>query len=168
MKWFGKIDLFLEVTTAMQNMNKIDILISGILACLIILSGVMQMSLKGSPQIVMLIWSALTLLSLLISQGRVASFMFTILFGTLLAAAYFALGYTFAGWMSSLHINPEEIEHPSMPLGQVLLGFVGTLILTPLTIYHKHWHHRGIKITASALFFIITTVVFIVTEVRYW
>lgn len=152
-------------------MKKIDILISGVLACLLIFLGVVQASLKGAPQIVMLVWGGLTLVSLLMSQGRVANFMFTVLFGTLLAVAYFALIFLFTGWMSGPYIDSEGIGRHPMPTGELFLGFVGALVLTPFTIstYRKtHWHHRGIKITASALFCAITAVVFIVTEVRYW
>ena len=152
-------------------MKKIDILISGVLACLLIFSGVVQASLKGAPQIVMLVWGGLTLLSLLMNQGRVANFMFTVLFGILLAAAYFALIFLFTSWMSGPYIDSKGIRRHPMPTGELFLGFVGALVLTPFVIstYRKtHWHHRGIKITASALFCAITAVVFIVTEVRYW
>ena len=155
----------------MKNMKKIDILISVVLACLLIFSGVVQTSLKGAPQIVMLVWGGLTLLSLLMSQGRVANFMFTVLFGTLLAVAYFALIFLFASWMSDPYIDSEGIRRHPMPTGELLLGFVGAFVLTPFTIFtfrKIHWHHRGIKIAASALFCVITAVVFIVTEVRYW
>ena len=155
----------------MKNMKKTDILISVVLACLLIFSGVVQTSLKGAPQIVMLVWGGLTLLSLLMSQGRVANFMFTVLFGTLLAVAYFALIFLFTSWMSDPYIDSEGIRRHPMPTGELLLGFVGASVLTPFTIsiYRKtHWHHRGIKIAASALFCAITAVVFIVTEVRYW
>ncbi|MCI0501481.1 MAG: hypothetical protein L0Y61_07015, partial [Epsilonproteobacteria bacterium] len=87
----------------------------------------------------------------------------------LLAMAYFVLMYAFADWISNLNMDPKDRGYPSMPFGQMLFGFVGTLVLTPLSIfvYRKHWLHRNMKIIASALLFASTTVIFLITEVRY-
>lgn len=152
-------------------MKKYDILISSVLACLLVFSGIMQMYLKTEPQVVMLVFGVTTLIILFLDQKRLANGMFIALFGVLLAALYFILMVALAGSMSDPHIDELGRKRPTMPMVEFFLGLLGALILTPLTIsafFKTRWDHRNIKIAASALFCAITAVIFIVREVRYW
>lgn len=151
-------------------MTRTDILIGLILLGLLAFSGSMQMGMKGEPLLVMLVFGVLTLLSLLMNL-QIANRMFMLLFGVILAMAYFVLTFMLASSMTDPFVDSNGVVHATMPTGELFLGLLSSLILTPWTMlkfYKLQWHHRTIKIVIMALFCLMMAVIYYVSEVRYW
>ena len=148
--------------------RKSNIIIGLLFAGLLIGTGIMQTHLKSKPQILMLIFGALTLASFIIKQKMISTWLFYILIGTMLYINYFMLTNLIIdllnpdrGW-----VEFEGERHRVMDMSWiwgVILGF----LLSPLTIilYHKSKvRNRSIEIGITTLFLVITIVIYIVYE----
>lgn len=148
--------------------RKTNIIIGLIFSGLLVGTAIMQTHLKNKPQIFMLIFGVLTLMSFAIKQKIISTVLFYMLIGTMLYINYFIL----ANLVIDL-INPnrswvefEGKRYPRMDrswIWGVVLGF----ILSPLTIklYHsKKVRYRLMEIGVTTFFLVITTVIYILFE----
>ena len=150
--------------------RKSTIIIGLLFAGLLVGTGIMQTHLKNNPQLFMLIFGGLTLTSFITKQNIITTWLFYILIGTMLYINYFMLTNLIIdlvnpdrGW-----VEFEGERHRVMDMSWiwgVILGF----ILSPLTIilYHREKvRNRSIEIGVTSLFLALTTVIYIVYELR--
>ena len=150
-------------------MYKTKIILTGLVFVgLLIIFCSLLTHLKKAPQVFILAFSILTLISFYPGRNSISTILFTLLLGTMIFVAYCALTNLVLdivdpnrGW-----IEFEGQRRRVMDMSWIW-GILVSGILTPLTlfIYHKYnFRNRIAEITLTSLFIISTTIIFIIYE----
>jgi hypothetical protein len=153
-----------------MNIKPADLLTGLFFAGLIIGTGVMQTQLKNGVQVYMLLFGVVTLASLVAKQPFKTSIPFYILLGAMLYVNSFIMTNVLVDIL-----NPDDGQFVDTTTGErhrvmqmnwvwgVLAGFV----LTPLAliIYHKSQRNKVLEISLTAIFILVTAIIYIINEV---
>lgn len=151
-----------------MNERKLNIFIGLFFVVLLIGMGILQTHLKSKPQILMLIFGLITLISFILKLPKTSTWLFYILIGTMLFVSYFTLVDKIIDFLNPNRgwVEYQGERYRVMDMNWIWGVFFG-FILSPLTIilYHKKkLRNRSLEIGLLTFFLVITSVIYIVNE----
>lgn len=152
-----------------MNARIINILTGLFFAILLTLTGILQSDLKAMPQLVMIAFGIVTLVSFIFIPGSMlTTLLFYTVTGFMLYCAFFELSeyvvdflYPERGWIE--HEGGKKRVMDMSWIWSVAVGFV----LSPLTLvlYHRSkLRNPSLEMGVCALFLVMTVVIYIVLE----
>ena len=149
----------------MNNRNK-NIVVGLVFIMLLVATVAMQPHLKKTPQILMLLFAGLTLLSFLIKNNPVSATLFNIFIGIMLFISIFTLTnivvdivYPGRGWIQTGGI-PRRVMDMTW-IWRIITGFIFSAFF--LYLYHRlKLRNRNMEIGLTAAFILSMTIIYII------
>lgn len=147
--------------------NKPGFTTAFLLLLILVISGVMQVRLKSFPQVFIIVFSVITLLSFLQKYKNISKILFFSLVGTLLSFGIFITTVWFLNFVfpesNVIDVNGEEKYVTNM---MWVFGIPVALIVTPLVLFYYHKFNKEntkMEILFLVLFIILTSINFFKT-----